>query len=235
MTADKTQLRYTSMLTLLVICALLLSVRVVYLYMADAQRFPINTVKISATYQHVTRKQIETVLATHLNDSFFTLPAGQLQAKLAAIDWVEKVDIERIWPDTLKITLVEREPVALWNNTLMTIDGHLFNVDKQPSIIGLPILTGPENQQIDVLHLYQKLNKLLLNYGLQARSLQLRENQAWELALANGVQVRLGKQDLEQRLMRFCKAYASLFADKSEQLSSVDLRYGRGMAVQWKQ
>jgi len=71
-------------------------------------------------------------------------------------------------------------------------------------------------------------------YGLQTAALQLRDNQAWELTLANGVQLRLGKRSLENRLLRFCKAYSAVFADKSDQLFSVDLRYPRGMAVQWK-
>ena len=235
MSTDKGQLRSTSMLTLLIICAVLLSVRVVYLFVTDAQRFPISTVKISASYQHITRKQMEEILANYLNASFFTLPAERLQAELAAIDWTEQVNIERIWPDTLKITLVEKAPVAIWNDSLMTGDGHLFNIGKEQNMTTVPKLSGPEHQQIDVLQIYQKLSKLLSSYGLQATSLQLRENQAWELSLANGVQLRLGKQDLEQRLQRFCKAYSSLFADKPEQLSSVDLRYARGMAVQWKQ
>ena len=47
--------------------------------------------------------------------------------------------------------------------------------------------------------------------------------------------LRLGKRDLELRLQRFCRAYPVVFADKPDELSSVDLRYARGMAVQWKQ
>ncbi len=79
------------------------------------------------------------------------------------------------------------------------------------------------------------MSKLLSSYGLNAVSLQLRDNQAWELSLSNGVLVRLGKRDMEQRLLRFCKVYKAYFADKGEKLSSVDLRYARGIAVQWKQ
>jgi len=235
MSTEQGQLRYASMLTLLIVCALLLTVRLVYLFLADAQRFPISTVKIAANYQHITRKQMEEVLSNYLGASFFSLPAGRLHTDLASIDWTEQVNIERIWPDTLKITLVEKAPVAIWNDSLMTEDGHLFNIGKEQNITTIPKLSGPDHQQMDVLQIYQKLSKLLTAYGLQATSLQLRENQAWELSLANGVQLRLGKRDLEQRLQRFCKAYPAVFADKPEQLSSVDLRYARGMAVQWKQ
>lgn len=234
MSADTGQLRYTSLLTILVVCALLLTARLGYLFLADAHRFPISTVKIAANYQHITRKQLELVLANHLNASFFSLSVRRLHKDLLDLGWTDRVYIERIWPDTLKITLKEKSPVAIWNNALMTEDGELFNAGKEQTDATLPRLSGPEQQQTDVLQIYQKLSKLLSIYGLHAASLQLRDNHAWELSLTNGIQLRLGKRDLEKRLQRFCRAYPVVFADKPEQLSSVDLRYARGMAVQWK-
>ena len=235
MTADTGRLRYASFLTVLIVCALLLSVRVMYLFLADAQRFPVNTVKIIASYQHISRKQLESVLVDYLQKSFVVLPVNQLQADLIGLDWTDHVQVERVWPDTLKITLVEKLPVAMWNKSLMTADGHVFTIDKELQDESLPKLSGPEQQQTDILQIYQKLSKLLASYGLHASALQLRDNQACELSLSNGVQLRLGKRDLEKRLLRFCRAYPAVFADKPEQLASVDLRYARGMAVQWKQ
>ncbi len=176
------------------------------------------------------------MLSDYLNASFFALPVRRLHEDLLALDWSECVYIERIWPSTLKITLVEKSPVAVWNDALMTDTGDLFNVGKDPVETPLlPRLSGPTHQQTDVLQIYQKLSKLLSTYGLHATSLQLHDNQAWDLTLTNGIQLRLGKRDLEKRLLRFCKAYPAVFADKPEQLTSVDLRYARGMAVQWKQ
>lgn len=234
MDAETGRLRYASLLTLLIVCALILATHLVYLFLADAQRFPISTVKVVANYQHITRKQLEQVLSNYLDTSFFSLAVGRLQTDLLAMDWTDHVSIERIWPDTLKITLEEKVPIAIWNNALMTAKGELFNVGKETSELSLPYLKGPEHQEEDVLQIYENLSKLLSNYGLHAASLQLRDNQAWELSLTNGVLLRLGKRDLEKRILRFCKAYPVVFAEKPEQLASVDLRYARGMAVQWK-
>ena len=235
MSVETGRLRYASLLTLLIVCALVLAARLIYLFLADVQRFPISTVKVAANYQHITRKQLETVLTNYLDTSFFSLPVRRLHADLLALDWSDQVYIERIWPDTLKITLVEKEPVAVWNDAMMTVTGELFNIGKEITETNLPRLSGPAHQQIDVLQLYQKLSKLLSMYGLQAASLQLRDNQAWDLSLTNGIQLRLGKRDLEKRVLRFCKAYPAVFADKPELLTSVDLRYARGMAAQWQQ
>lgn len=232
--------RLTGFLTILITCALLLMARLVYLYVADSQHFPLSTIKIAATYQHVTRQQLETILSKYSQDSFISLPMKQLKHDLKALAWVDTVSVERQWPDTLKITLTEKKPVAIWNDALLTEDGRIFQVDpadlnKKSLEDVLPRLSGPEEQQLDVLHNYQKLSKLLSSYGLHAVSLALRDNQAWELGLTNGALLRLGKSDIEKRVLRFCRAYMAVFADKPEQLSSVDLRYTHGMAVQWKE
>lgn len=229
------RLRYISGLLLLITCALLLGARLVYWYLADPQRFPVNTIKIIASYRHIQRDELESILTHYRNDSFFSLSIKRLTADLTALNWTSQVTVERIWPDTLKIVLEEKEPIAIWNNSLMTNDGQIFNDGTHLPDMSLPRLNGPLQQQNDVLQNYQKLSKLLETYGLQAMALQLRDNQAWELVLTNGVELRLGKRDLEKRVLRFCKAYPAIFAEKSEQIAGVDLRYARGMAVQWKE
>ena len=116
----------------------------------------------------------------------------------------------------------------------MTADGTLFDEGGVSNDTHLPRLSGPEHEKRNVLQNYQNLSKLLAPSGLQVNALHLRENQAWELSLANGVILRLGKKDIEGRVARFCKAYPALFSDKLDQVMSVDLRYETGMAVQWR-
>ncbi|KTD64637.1 cell division protein FtsQ/DivIB [Legionella spiritensis] len=234
MTRNKKRFHYAGLLTLLLVSAFFLGGRLIYLYLADATRFPVNTVKVTATYQHISHQQLEAILSDYLSNSFFFLPVGRLHTELSELDWISRVRVERVWPDSLKIVLIEKKPVAIWNNALLTKDGDVFNEGGAVEDFFLPKLRGPANQQHEVLQVYKKMSKILSMYGLHAASLEWRDNHAWELTLANGVQVRLGKRDLELRITRFCKAYPAVFADKSEQLASVDLRYPRGMAVQWK-
>lgn len=234
MGADTGRLRYTGFLMLLIAFAFVLATRLIYLFLADAERFPIATVKIAADYQHISHKDLEKVLANHLNASFFSLPMRLLYADLNALEWASKVQVERVWPDTLKITLVEKIPSATWNNALVTEAGEIFNEGGELADTQLPHLSGPNNQQKEVLQVYKKMSKILSIYGLHATALELRDNHAWVLTLADGLKINLGKRDIETRIMRFCKAYPAVFAERTEQLVSVDLRYPRGMAVQWK-
>jgi cell division protein FtsQ len=228
-------LGYTGLLAFLIVSALVLAGRLGYFYVADAERFPIATIKVAADYEHVTHKQLENILTKYLDASFFSLPVNRLQNELNDINWIDTAYVERVWPDTLKIKLVEKKPVAIWQDYLMTELGHLFNQGSIPVDLHVPKLKGPTDQQLEVLQVYKKLSKILSLYGLNASGLQLRANQAWVLILDGDVKIFLGKNELETRLERFCKVYPAVFAQKADQLASVDLRYPRGMAVQWKQ
>lgn len=226
-------------LSMLVVCAVLLMARLAYLYLADPVNYPISTFKIEASYQHITRNCLEGILEKYTHKGFFSISVKAVRAELAALEWADKIEIHRVWPDTLKIKIVEKKPVAIWNHVLMTEDGLLFDLSpsewqKEANVEHLPELNGPKDQQVDVLQMFQKLSKLSASYGLHANSLALRDNQAWELGLANGVLLRLGKQDVTSRLQRFCLAYSAIFGDKLDRLAVVDLRYIHGMAAQWK-
>ncbi|WP_040536228.1 cell division protein FtsQ/DivIB [Legionella drancourtii] len=232
---DSGNLRYVFLLWGLILSALFLAGRLGYYYLSNADYFPIATIKVAASYEHVSHKELENVLARYVGDSFFALPVSALQNELNAMNWVDTATVERVWPDTLKIKLVEKKPVASWGNALMTADGKLFNEGVIPLGMHLPQLKGPLSQQAEVLQVYEKLSKILSKYGLNATGLHLRDNQSWVLLMDNNVKIYLGKNELEARLLRFCKAYPAVFAPKADQLASVDLRYPRGMAVQWKQ
>ncbi|MBI2786186.1 MAG: FtsQ-type POTRA domain-containing protein [Legionella longbeachae] len=232
---DSGNLRYIGLLSVLSLSAIFLACRIGYYYMSDAERFPITTIKIAANYEHVTHKELESVLSKYVRSSFFTISIHALRDELNALNWIDTAIVDRVWPDALKIKLVEKKPVAIWNDALMTESGKLFNEGVIPADLNVPRLEGPSFQQTEVLQVYEKLSKILSTYGLSATGLHLRENQSWVLLLGNGIQIYLGKKELEERLLRFCKAYPAVFAEKIEQLASVDLRYPRGMAVQWKQ
>lgn len=227
--------RYGFTLWVLILAAMLLAGRLAYWYLSDAEYFPIATIKVAASYEHVSHKALEAVLAKYVGDSFFMLPAKKLQNELNAMTWVDRATVERVWPDTLKIRLVEKKPVAIWGNALMAKDGRIFSEGDVPTNSSMPRLKGPLSQQTEVLQVYEKLSKILTMYGLNATGLHLRDNQSWVLLMDNEVKIYLGKKELEARLLRFCKAYPAVFAQKADQLASVDLRYPRGMAVQWKQ
>lgn len=214
--------------------ALILSLRLVLMIIADLDFFPINALKIKSSYKFVTRDQVQKVLLPYLSQSYLMLSENKLSEDLKKNVWVEDVKIKKIWPDRVDVQIIERIPVAFWNNVLLSEKGDLFVPASDKNSPNLPRLFGPKNQQKDVLHIYEKLSKLLKAQDLFIAKVWLHKNQSWVIALSNGVIIRLGKSDIENRLQRFCEVYPKLFAASFDQISSIDLRYSKGMAVEWR-
>ena len=219
----------------LVAVAMVLAARLMVMVLGDPSRFPINKVATEASFQHISRDELKTLLSRYNDRSFALFPVGKLKADLQALPWTETAVVQRIWPDTLSIRLQEKIPYAFWNRSLITKDGQIIPTEFQWEGEPLPQFNGPAQQQSQVLQTVEKLSKLLAPCGLRVISLTLKDNQDWVLGIENGITLRLGKNDIERRVLRFCKAYPAVFAGKTDSIVSVDLRYPRGMAVRWKE
>ena len=56
--------------------------------------------------------QIRHVFAPDFGRSLFLVPLAERRQKLLAIDWVEEATVSKIWPDTVKVRIRERSPIA---------------------------------------------------------------------------------------------------------------------------
>jgi cell division protein FtsQ len=214
--------------------ALILSIRLILMVIADSNFFPINTLKIKSSYKYVSRDEIQKVMLPYLSQSYLMFSEKKLSNEIKKNIWIEDVNIKKIWPDRVIVQIFERFPVAFWNNVILTGKGDLFMPDGANNLPNLPHLYGPKDHQKDVLQIYEKLSKLLKDQDLFISKIWLRDNQSWDIALSNGVMIKLGKNDIENRLKRFSKVYPKLFAATFDHVSSIDLRYSKGIAVKWE-
>ena len=69
---------------------------------------------------------------------------------------------------------------------------------------------------------------------MRLAALELDARGAWNLTLDNGVRVRLGRQQIDERFERFMLAAAKLVSQRATDIAYVDMRYSNGFAVGWK-
>jgi cell division protein FtsQ len=69
---------------------------------------------------------------------------------------------------------------------------------------------------------------------MRLAALELDARGAWNLTLDNGVVVRLGRRQIDDRFERFMLAAAKLVSQRATDINYVDMRYSNGFAVGWK-
>lgn len=195
---------------------------------------PITTVEVGGAFQRVSPPDIEQAIAPFRGAGFLSVNLAAVRNALESIPWVDQARVERAWPNGVRAFVTEHVAAARWRERgLLNARGELFMRDAQHVPQELPLLEGPDGTEREVAQLYLDTNEKLAAVGLRLTRVSLDARGAWELALANGVQVRLGRQDVYHRLDRFVRAASPVVATRGGEVAYVDMRYSNGFAVGW--
>ena len=74
----------------------------------------------------------------------------------------------------------------------------------------------------------------LVEQGLRVAALRLDARGAWELDLSNGVTVRLGRRQVDERMERFVQVGAAVIAGQAAKIQYIDMRYSNGFSIGWR-
>jgi cell division protein FtsQ len=195
---------------------------------------PVRTLVVEASFERVSAVQLEAALAGARGQGFLTIDLRDLRGQLQALAWVDRAEISRVWPDTLAVRVAEQQAAARWGeNGLLNVRGDLFTNESRHAFPELPQLNGPPGAEREVAGLYLTVRGPLTEAGLALASLTLDDRGAWELVLAGGQQIRIGRDDVSERLRRFFDVVAPTLAADIDRVMYVDLRYTNGFAVGW--
>jgi cell division protein FtsQ len=218
----------------LAIAALLVGTAIIAWGLALSFDRPIAQVDVGGKFQRVAPVQIEEAIAPFRGAGFLSADLDTLRSALESIPWVDRARIERRWPNGLHVSITEHIPAARWGERgLMNTRGELFLRDAHYIPPELPQLLGPEGTESQVARLYLETFPRLLAVGMRLTRVELDPRGAWQLQLANGVTVRLGRQDTHARLERFIRVAGPMIAARPGAANYVDLRYSNGFAVGW--
>lgn len=197
-------------------------------------RLPVRHVELVGELRHLDDARAQRLLGPALGSNLIAVDVATLKRRLESHPWVERAVIVRVWPDRLRVTLIERKPVARWGQSdFIDVSGKRFEPDGE-SRPELPMIHGPDGLEQSLVIALASSREQLSALGLRLESLILDERRAWTIRLENGLELRLGRQQFARRLDRFADAYVPFLASRMNELVAVDLRYTNGFALSWQ-
>ena len=190
------------------------------------QHFPLTRVDLKGDFEKTSKAELEAALP-RIPGNFFAADLAEVRASVERLPWVRRVAVRRIWPGRLEISIEEHVALARWGeDALVNTFGERF-VGKTRE--ALPSFIGPAGTQAEVARRYERFSAIVGPLGTKIDRVVLSPRHAWQLRLANGLHLALGRDaDLaETRLRRFVEVYPTV-KTKNEY---VDLRYPNGFAV----
>ncbi len=205
-----------------------------YLISASMLDRPIRSIEISGPFQRVTALQIEEAISKELEDGFVSADLTRIQRSIVELPWIDTATVARRWPSRLRISVTEQVPAAIWGERgLLNVRGELFVTGARHIPPELPRLSGPEHRSDEVARRYLQVRDRLIPVGLDLRRVHLDPRGAWEMTLQNGVQVRLGRRDVDARTELFLDVVADIISGRAAEIDYVDMRYSNGFTIGW--
>tara|TARA_B110001452_G_C15137094_1_gene395975 strand:- start:35 stop:862 length:828 start_codon:yes stop_codon:yes gene_type:complete len=160
--------------------------------------FTLQKIKIFGT-KNISKKTIMEIVYAENESNIFNVNLSNIYNTLNNNDWVKDLYIERILPDTIKITIEEKQPIGIWqyemSNKIITKNGEIIptaNLDKFK--IDLPIIHGEHaNQNANSIFEILNTNKL---FAKNIWSLNYINKRRWNLHFNQGIIVLLPSKDV---------------------------------------
>ncbi|KZL21483.1 Cell division protein FtsQ [Pseudovibrio axinellae] len=190
----------------------------------SAAGFAVNEITMEGL-QRVTEFQVLEALELQERPSLLLFDAGEAKDRLEDIAWIRSASIQKFFPGTLRVLIKEQEPYVLWQRgditSVITKKGEVITDEVDGRYANLLRVVN-HGAQLRASEIMSELNKFP---GIRARvrAAQLRSERRWDLAMENGITVRLPEFDVGDALAEL-KKLDEQGALLSRDIVAVDLR-----------
>ena len=195
---------------------------------------PIRSIQLAGSFEYLDQGEIEDTLQEYIGQGFFSFDIYRLQRSLHEKPWTESVSVRRIWPDKIRVTITEKKPVARWDqHHLLSDRAQVYRADTG-GFAHLPLVHAKNHDSAWALQRFYALDARFGSVDERVLALEIDSRGALELELIGGLEIKLGRGDIERRVERLVSIYRQQILPRREQIERLDLRYSNGFAVAWK-
>ena len=211
--------------------------------------FPIRKVELVNKLENQDSTELQQIAAGALNGGFFSLNVEQFRTELLTkLPWIKSVSVRKIWPNKLLVSIAEHQPVVRWLSVqkgalatkgfeLLSNEGIVFRpnftTEQQLDFAKMALLTGPQGSAGNVLKRCYQISESLQELGAGIKQCGMNERRTWMLVLNNGIDVKLGKENIMRQLDQFIRVFSGQLNQYLKSVDYVDLRYSNGFSVKW--
>ena len=160
--------------------------------------FKIKNILIIGTH-NLSQDYVINIINTQNHINILNVNLHSIYNKIIQNSWVEETYVERILPDTIKIKVLEKKPVAIWQNQkgnrIITVNGDIiYNANVNKFKNSFPIIKGEKSKEnISTILKILETNK---NFAKNIWSLTFINQRRWDLHFNQGLIIRLPSQDV---------------------------------------
>lgn len=192
----------------------------------------IRFIRLEGALQNLDRSRIERILMPLVNTSLVSVDLNLLKEKASSLPWINRVEVERVWPYTVVLRLIEQTPYFRWGiGGLLNDEGKRFTPAATDQFSGLPVIYAPDGAELRLYKVLKKIRGKLKPHGLKVISMNVSNRQAWSVMMDGDLELQLGRHQPLEMFDRFLRILPLLGRSRVDAIQRVDMRYPNGFSV----
>ncbi|PCH85244.1 MAG: hypothetical protein COB26_01805 [Piscirickettsiaceae bacterium] len=231
--SDSMQQLYKWLALMTVLCALLWSLSS---WMSNRNTLPIKFVRIEGQLTHVSKDSITSSISNLVESGYFAVNTQQIIAKLETLEWIKKVKVSRVWPDTISLSITEQKARAYWNKVhILNEDGMVIKPELVGMVESLPQLAGEDSKSVEVYLSFKRVNASLKEFEQSVVALSKSAHGSWSAMTKGGVSIAIGSGEPIEKIVSGIRLLSSVNMNVLGRIKQIDMRYPNGVSVVWKE
>jgi cell division protein FtsQ len=165
--------------------------------------FRIENISISGS-QKSNSEDLRIIIANNFN-SLITLDKNKAQDILEEFEWIKRANIQKIYPNTLKIQIIESDPFALFNvlsySYLIDIEGNIITYNPDLSVYKNFLIVRGEKGQQNLKSLVKDISINFPEIKSRIRELEFIDERRWNLLINENLLIKLPDSNVGKSLL----------------------------------
>jgi len=206
---------------------LLLIVILTFTYKSGIISFPIEEIEIISSDKKYNEKKLSKYIDSIYGNDLLLSNIDMIQKNIISDEWISDVEVIKSFPSKLSIRIIEHQPLAIYNNQIMSKSGILIR--SSSNLGNLPVVVDKQKRPTVA---YDILSSSL--DGLKKINLVVKKIEIYHSLIkiyTSSMVLISDKTNFKKNIQRLVFSFSDLKNTYSKKITSIDMRYSNGFAI----
>jgi cell division protein FtsQ len=189
--------------------------------------FPIQEIDIISSDKKYNEKKINKYIDSLYGKDLLLSNIDIIQKRILSDDWISDAEIIKSFPSKLTIRIYQHEPMAIYNNLILSKTGMLIN--SLENVQNLPIIIDKNNQPISAHEILSFSQSNLKKVNLTVEKVEIYHSLI--KIYTTSIVLISDKTNFKRNIKRLIPLFLDIKNTYGKAIKSIDMRYSNGFAI----
>ena len=206
---------------------LLLIVILTFTYKSDIISFPIEEIEIISSDKKYNENKLSKYIDSIYGNDLLLSNIDMIQKNIISDVWISDVEVIKSFPSKLSIRIIQHEPLAIYNNQIMSKNGILIR--SSSNLENLPVVVDKVKRPTEAYDILSSTFDGLKKIDLVVKKIEIYHSLI--KIYTTSIVLISDKNNFKKNIQRLVSSFSDLKNTYGKKITSIDMRYSNGFAI----